>query len=156
MTKRTHQPPGKAPVVQDPISGGPGVTSPGRELYPCPGNHIVSITLALAAVALSASAAQVAPAAPHTLKRYCAGCHNDKVKTGGFMLNTLDINHVDQHSPDWEKIVRKLADALDAARRDCPGPMRTPTTHCSRPIERISTPRQPPSPIPAAPTRSAA
>ena len=61
------------------------------------------ITLALAAVALSASAAQVAPAAPDTLKRYCAGCHNDKVKTGGFTLNTLDINRVDQHSPTGRK-----------------------------------------------------
>jgi cytochrome c551/c552 len=63
---------------------------------------------ALVALAFAASAAQVAATSEATVKRYCTGCHNSKVKTGGFALDTLDVHHVDKNSQEWEKVVRKL------------------------------------------------
>ena len=42
------------------------------------------------------------------MTRYCAGCHNQKMKAGGLALETLDVNNVAQHSEAWEKVVRKL------------------------------------------------
>jgi hypothetical protein len=36
------------------------------------------------------------------IDRYCLGCHNTKVKTGGLALDT------DQPPETWEKVVRKL------------------------------------------------
>ncbi|MCU1261503.1 MAG: hypothetical protein JWO80_4388 [Bryobacterales bacterium] len=51
--------------------------------------------------------AQAAPESA-TLTRYCAGCHNEKLKTGGFVLDLSAVSHPEQHSEDWEKVVRKL------------------------------------------------
>jgi hypothetical protein len=42
------------------------------------------------------------------VKRYCYGCHNSKLKTGGFTLDGLDIENAGPHSDAWEKVVRKL------------------------------------------------
>jgi hypothetical protein len=38
-------------------------------------------------------------------KQYCAGCHNEKVKSGGV---ALDAGQVASRPADWEKAVRKL------------------------------------------------
>ena len=48
--------------------------------------------------------------APHkaTLDRYCAGCHNDRAKTGGLSLDGTDLARVGAHGETWEKVVRKL------------------------------------------------
>ena len=43
------------------------------------------------------------PAAAVT--QYCAGCHNEKLKTAGI---SLDPEHIAEHPADWEKAVRKL------------------------------------------------
>ena len=40
--------------------------------------------------------------------RYCAGCHNDRLETGGFSLDSLDVADVAAHPEQWEKVVRKL------------------------------------------------
>jgi hypothetical protein len=42
------------------------------------------------------------------VNRYCIGCHNSKVKAGGFVLDTILTVPVGQHSEEWEKVVRKL------------------------------------------------
>ena len=42
------------------------------------------------------------------LKRYCISCHNDRLKTGGLALDTLDLAQVGLNAPVWEKVVRKL------------------------------------------------
>lgn len=65
------------------------------------------VSIAIFSLALCA-AAQTSATEQETVKRYCVGCHNAKVKTGGFALDALDVHHVDQHSQDWEKVVRKL------------------------------------------------
>ena len=42
------------------------------------------------------------------MKRYCAGCHSGKLRTGGLSLEGLDANAPGQHPEVWEKVVRRL------------------------------------------------
>jgi len=42
------------------------------------------------------------------LDRYCATCHNDRLKTGGLSLDHVDLSRPDARSDLWEKVVRKL------------------------------------------------
>ena len=69
---------------------------------------------------LQAARPQAAPPAPVTsavpiavpanavLNKYCAGCHNSKLKTAGLALDTLDVTNVAAHAAVWEKIASKL------------------------------------------------
>ena len=43
---------------------------------------------------------------------YCATCHNQRLKTGGLALDTLDISNVGTHAAAWEKVVVKLRAGL--------------------------------------------
>ena len=54
----------------------------------------------------SATPAATAPAA--VFNKYCTTCHNAKLKTGGFVLDTADLEHVGEHAEVWEKVVQKL------------------------------------------------
>jgi len=70
------------------------------------------------AILLSASplpAQQAAATAPSSaaagralLDKYCVTCHNQRAKTAGLMFDTMDLSHVAQDAPIWEKAVRKL------------------------------------------------
>lgn len=42
------------------------------------------------------------------IDQYCTRCHNDRLKTAGLSLSTLDPDHVAGHAETWEKVVRKL------------------------------------------------
>jgi cytochrome c551/c552 len=42
------------------------------------------------------------------VNQYCAGCHNDKIKSGGFSWASIDLAHPDQSGPDAERVIRKL------------------------------------------------
>jgi len=42
------------------------------------------------------------------LDRYCASCHNDRLKTGGLSLDQVDLSRPEAQSELWEKVVRKL------------------------------------------------
>ena len=45
----------------------------------------------------------------HTLlRRYCLTCHNERLRTAGLALDTLDLEQVGEHAVVWEKVVRKL------------------------------------------------
>src|SRR5438046_9653667 len=74
----------------------------------------VSIVLT-SAISAKPVAPQDVPSARASIDQYCAGCHNDKLKTGGLSLN-LDISRPGEHPEVWEKVVRKLR-----------GPMMPPT-----------------------------
>jgi hypothetical protein len=50
---------------------------------------------------------QEAPTARAVIDRYCVGCHNDKAKIAGLVLNTLDVTRPGDHPEIWEKVVRK-------------------------------------------------
>src|SRR5688572_28652946 len=43
-----------------------------------------------------------------TLTRYCVTCHNERVKTAGFVIDTAALTDVGTHAEAWEKVVRKL------------------------------------------------
>jgi cytochrome c551/c552 len=42
------------------------------------------------------------------LNQYCIGCHNEKTKTAGLMLDKMDLSHPGQDPETWEKVVRKV------------------------------------------------
>src|SRR5688572_26175116 len=42
------------------------------------------------------------------LNQYCVTCHNERARTGGLALDTLDPAHVSEAAETWEKVVRKL------------------------------------------------
>jgi hypothetical protein len=43
-----------------------------------------------------------------TLNQYCVTCHNNRLKTGGLTLESLDVERLGDHAALWEKVVRKL------------------------------------------------
>src|SRR5881628_1982991 len=42
------------------------------------------------------------------LDRYCATCHNERLKTGGLSLDRVDVSRPDAQPEIWEKVARKL------------------------------------------------
>jgi Protein of unknown function (DUF1592)/Protein of unknown function (DUF1588)/Protein of unknown function (DUF1587)/Protein of unknown function (DUF1585)/Protein of unknown function (DUF1595)/Planctomycete cytochrome C len=50
------------------------------------------------------------PAAPNqaVITEYCVGCHNDRTRSGGLVLDRLDLANVGSNAEIWEKVVRKL------------------------------------------------
>src|SRR5580704_8037293 len=42
------------------------------------------------------------------LDQYCVTCHNQKLKTGGLMLDRMDLAHAGDNAEAWEKVIRKL------------------------------------------------
>jgi len=68
--------------------------------------------LAAAVVALAVVPGQAQQAAPPTkpalLNQYCVTCHNQRLKTAGLMLDSMDFDHVEKDAATWEKVVRKV------------------------------------------------
>src|ERR1051326_8477838 len=46
------------------------------------------------------------------VKDYCVSCHNEKVKSGGMTLASLDLAHPEQNGELAEKVIRKLRAGL--------------------------------------------
>jgi hypothetical protein len=42
------------------------------------------------------------------LRQYCVTCHNERLKTGGLTLESMDLATVSANADTWEKVVRKL------------------------------------------------
>src|SRR5262245_65309073 len=42
------------------------------------------------------------------ITRYCVTCHNERARTGGLTLESLDSARVGDNAAMWEKVVRKL------------------------------------------------
>jgi mono/diheme cytochrome c family protein len=74
---------------------------------------VTAVEPALAGRAVPA-AQQASPAAQQDggsralLDRYCVTCHNQRLKTGGLSLDTVDPANLGEHAEIWEKVVRKL------------------------------------------------
>jgi len=61
----------------------------------------------LAAQAPAARAASSSdPAA--VLARYCVTCHNERLKTAGFVIDPAQLATAGEHAESWEKVVKKL------------------------------------------------
>ena len=56
----------------------------------------------------AASVPRTSDAQLATIKQYCAGCHNDRAKTGGVTFEGLAPESIGQHAEVFEKAVRKL------------------------------------------------
>jgi mono/diheme cytochrome c family protein len=56
------------------------------------------------------AAAESSPAsAPQALvTKYCIGCHNERLRTGGLALDRLDSSNPGEHAQVWEAVVEKL------------------------------------------------
>ena len=49
------------------------------------------------------------PATPRMFfDTYCVTCHNQKLKTAGLTLDTMDAAHPGAHAKEWEKVIGKL------------------------------------------------
>jgi hypothetical protein len=57
------------------------------------------------AVACSAS---TDPSQREVLDKYCVTCHNQRLKTGGLTLDTMDLGKIPAQAEVWEKVIRKL------------------------------------------------
>jgi mono/diheme cytochrome c family protein len=42
------------------------------------------------------------------IDKYCVGCHNERTKTAGLMLDKLDLSDLSTGADAWEKVVRKV------------------------------------------------
>lgn len=78
--------------------------SPPRQVVPVPG----AIVHAPAARAGQAASAPSAPISRALLDQYCVTCHNERLKSGGLVLASIDLGNVAAHSEVLEKVVRKL------------------------------------------------
>lgn len=73
----------------------------------------------------AAAAAQAPPAARAStlLDRYCVSCHNERLKTGGLVLDNVAVGRVDLHAEVLEKVIRKLrSDQMPPVGRPRPEP----------------------------------
>ena len=67
--------------------------------------------VAAALVALSAENSSAAQGSTEQalINRYCVTCHNDKAKTAGLSLASLEIEKAGEHAEVWERVVQRLA-----------------------------------------------
>src|SRR5690349_3198561 len=40
--------------------------------------------------------------------QYCVGCHNQRAKTAGLMLDSMDYSNISKDAATWEKVARKI------------------------------------------------
>src|SRR5262245_49938949 len=54
------------------------------------------------------------PASDHraVLDQYCFTCHNQRSKTAGLALDTMDLSSIGRDAETWEKVVRKLRSGM--------------------------------------------
>ncbi len=63
--------------------------------------------LAIAAFVLTVTNLQ-AGLTPGLVNQYCIGCHSQRLKTGGLVLEGLDPSNAPANPETWEKVIRKL------------------------------------------------
>ncbi len=62
-----------------------------------------------APMALAETATGAPGAVPRALlDKYCVTCHNDRAKTGGLVLEKIDLGNVPANAEIWEKVILKL------------------------------------------------
>ncbi|MEO8099747.1 MAG: DUF1592 domain-containing protein [Acidobacteriota bacterium] len=67
------------------------------------------LAIVIACLAVAQPAPLTRPASASSLfTRYCLGCHNDKLKTGGLAIQVADLNRIPATAETWEKVVAKL------------------------------------------------
>ena len=70
---------------------------------------VCAVPVDLSAAGAGQGAAEGVVSAERALvDRYCATCHNDRLRTGGFSFDAIDLDDVAAHPEAFEKVVRKL------------------------------------------------
>jgi mono/diheme cytochrome c family protein len=79
---------------------------------------LIAVWMAFSTVSSSMQGAAPRQAAPSVagtavssravFDKYCVTCHNEKLKTAGLMLDTLDVAKVGEGAATWEKVARQL------------------------------------------------
>jgi mono/diheme cytochrome c family protein len=64
--------------------------------------------LLIIAVSLWLAPANAAPRYREVLDTYCVTCHNQRLKTAGLALDSLNLAAIPDKPEVWEKVVRKL------------------------------------------------
>src|SRR5262245_21263094 len=75
--------------------------------FPGPVSFLAAAIVGLAVVPGDAQQA-AAPPKPALLNQYCITCHNQRLKTAGLLLDSMDLEHVEKDAAAWEKVVRKV------------------------------------------------
>ena len=65
-------------------------------------------TCLLLAVGASPLLAAQEPSPKALLDKYCTGCHNQRLKTGGVVLENVDTTRLGDHAEVWEKVAEKI------------------------------------------------
>jgi len=81
------------------------------------------------------------------IDRTCVPCHNQKLKTAGLMLDTLDLAKVGERADVWEKVVRKLRAGMmppSGVRRPDPATYEAMTGWLERELDRNGVTTLPP------------
>src|SRR5438093_8677614 len=71
---------------------------------------LLSVQVKISAQQSNAASAGPSPTSSQHqfLDRYCATCHNERLKTGGLSLVQVDLSRLGAQPELWEKVVRKL------------------------------------------------
>ena len=77
------------------------------------------------------------------LDRYCVGCHSERLKTGGLVLENLNLAHAGSHAEILEKVLMKIRAGAFSVERNTP--QSTITWVCLPPWKKVSR-KQSPSP----------
>src|SRR5215813_11497077 len=55
---------------------------------------------------------QPASSQQELVSKYCVTCHNERAKTGGIVLEKMDVDHPAANAELWEKVIRKVRAGL--------------------------------------------
>jgi mono/diheme cytochrome c family protein len=69
---------------------------------------VLFIVVGCAIVGVVSAQSSSVPQHKATIDQYCVTCHNQRLKTGGLSLDTLDMTNVRAGAETWENVVRKL------------------------------------------------
>jgi Protein of unknown function (DUF1592)/Protein of unknown function (DUF1588)/Protein of unknown function (DUF1585)/Protein of unknown function (DUF1587)/Protein of unknown function (DUF1595)/Planctomycete cytochrome C len=76
---------------------------------------LMNMSLVVASLALvftSTLGQQPASSQQELVNKYCVTCHNERAKTGGIVLEKIDVDHPAASAELWEKVIRKLRAGL--------------------------------------------
>src|SRR5436309_12565172 len=68
----------------------------------------IMVSLALCICALTTRAQNEPSTGRAFLDKYCAGCHNERLKTAGLLLDKTDLTRIGEHGQALEKVVKKF------------------------------------------------
>src|SRR5689334_9032379 len=74
--------------------------------------NIGLLVVCFALVLTSTFGQQPASSQQELVNKYCVTCHNERVKTGGIVLEKIDVDHPAANAELWEKVIRKLRAGL--------------------------------------------